>query len=88
VKAGPSIPVSKSLWARPDRILLFPHDEFADAGLRPTIFKICNEAPAGAAVGGEAQPVFAYYFTNAAATICIISVSPMRMGKRCRPPPT
>ncbi len=40
----------------------FPHDEFADAGLRPAIFKICNEAPAGAAVGGEAQPVFAYYF--------------------------
>src|SRR6266436_1379286 len=40
----------------------FPHDEFADAGLRPTIFKICNEAPAGAAVGGEAPPVFAYYF--------------------------
>jgi len=40
----------------------FPHDEFADAGLRPAIFKICNEAPAGAAVGSEAQPVFAYYF--------------------------
>jgi hypothetical protein len=40
----------------------FPHDEFADAGLRPTIFKICKEAAAGSTVGGEAPPVFAYYF--------------------------
>ena len=40
----------------------FPHEEFLDAGLRPAIFKICNEAPAGAAVGGEAPPLFAYYF--------------------------
>jgi hypothetical protein len=39
----------------------FPHEEFMDAGLRPTIFRICNEAPAGAAVGGEAPPLFAYY---------------------------
>jgi len=40
----------------------FPHDESADAGLRPTIFKICKEAAAGSTVGGEAPPVFAYYF--------------------------
>jgi len=40
----------------------FPHEEFLDAGLRPTIFKVCNEAPAAAAVGGEAPPLFAYYF--------------------------
>jgi hypothetical protein len=39
----------------------FPHDEFEDAGLRPAIFKICEEAPLGSAVGGEAPPVFAYY---------------------------
>ena len=40
----------------------FPHDEFSDSGLRPTILKICKEAAAGWTVGGEAPPVFAYYF--------------------------
>jgi hypothetical protein len=40
----------------------FPHEELADAGLRPTIFRICKEAQAGSTVGGEAPPVFAYYF--------------------------
>ena len=40
----------------------FPHDELADAGLRPTILKICKEAAARSTVGGEAPPVFAYYF--------------------------
>ena len=40
----------------------FPHEEFADAGLRPTIFTICKEAPAGSSVGSEAPPLFAYYF--------------------------
>jgi hypothetical protein len=40
----------------------FPHDEFADSGLRPTLLKICDEAAAGSTVGGEAPPVFAYYF--------------------------
>jgi hypothetical protein len=40
----------------------FPHDEVADAGLRPTIFKICKEAAASSTVGGEAPPVFSYYF--------------------------
>src|ERR1700719_3806866 len=39
----------------------FPHEEFADLGLRPTIFKICKEAAVGSAVGGEAPPVFAHY---------------------------
>src|SRR5260370_32219128 len=62
VKAGPF----HSLYLNPLGLgrtgYYFPHDEFTDAGLRPTICKICNEAPADAAVGGEAQPVFAYYF--------------------------
>jgi hypothetical protein len=40
----------------------FPHDEVADTGLRPTIFKICREAAASSTVGGEAPPLFAYYF--------------------------
>jgi hypothetical protein len=40
----------------------FPHEEFADTGLRPTIFKICKEAAVGSAVGGEAPPVFVHYF--------------------------
>jgi hypothetical protein len=40
----------------------FPHDELADAGLRPTILKICKEAAIDSTVGGEAAPVFAYYF--------------------------
>jgi len=42
-EGGPSIPCTESARARPDRIL-FPHDEFADAGLRPTIFKIAKQA--------------------------------------------
>jgi len=62
VKAGPF----HSLYLNPLGLgrtgYYFPHDEFADAGLRPTIFKICQEAPAGSAVGGEAPPVFDYYF--------------------------
>jgi hypothetical protein len=40
----------------------FPHDELADIGLRPAIRRICEEAPLGTAVGGEAPPVFDYYF--------------------------
>ena len=40
----------------------FPHDELADVGLRPAIRRICKEAPPGAQVGGEAPPVFDYYF--------------------------
>jgi hypothetical protein len=40
----------------------FPHDELADIGLRPAIRRICEEAPPGAMVGGEAPPVFDYYF--------------------------
>ena len=39
----------------------FPHDELADVGLRPAIRRICQEAPYGAAIGGEAPPVFHYY---------------------------
>ncbi len=49
----------------------FPHDEVADAGLRPTIFKICKEAALGSTIGG---------------TICIISVFRTHGGKRCLPP--
>ena len=39
----------------------FPHDEFDDAGLREAIRQICEEAPRGAGVGGEAPAVFEYY---------------------------
>ena len=39
----------------------FPHDELADVGLRPAIRRICQEAAYGAAIGGEAPPVFQYY---------------------------
>jgi 4-amino-4-deoxy-L-arabinose transferase-like glycosyltransferase len=40
----------------------FPHDEMNDMGLRPAIERICETAPYGASVGGEAKPVFDYYF--------------------------
>jgi len=40
----------------------FPHDEMNDMGLRPAIERICETAPYGASVGGEAEPVFKYYF--------------------------
>jgi len=40
----------------------FPHDEMNDMGLRPAIERICETAPYGANVGGEAEPVFKYYF--------------------------
>ena len=40
----------------------FPHDEVNDMGLREAIKQICEKAPQGATVGGEAEPVFAYYF--------------------------
>ena len=39
----------------------FPHDESDDAGLREAIRQICEEAPRGASVGGEAPAVFGYY---------------------------
>jgi len=39
----------------------FPHDELNDLGLRPAIERICEGAPYGASVGGEAEPVFKYY---------------------------
>jgi hypothetical protein len=40
----------------------FPHDEVNDMGLREAIKQICERAPEGATVGGEAEPVFSYYF--------------------------
>jgi hypothetical protein len=40
----------------------FPHDEVNDMGLREAIAQISEEAPQGATVGGETQPVFDYYF--------------------------
>jgi len=40
----------------------FPHDEVNDVGLREAIRQICEDAPKGAVVGGETQPVFDYYF--------------------------
>ena len=40
----------------------FPHDEVNDMGLREAIAALAQEAPAGSLVGGEAKPVFDYYF--------------------------
>jgi hypothetical protein len=40
----------------------FPHDEVNDMGLREAIRQICEDAPQGAMVGGETEPVFTYYF--------------------------
>ena len=42
----------------------FPHDEMNDMGLRPAIERICETAPYGARVGGEAEPVFKYYLNK------------------------
>jgi hypothetical protein len=41
---------------------LFPHDEVYDAGLREAIRVVCDTAPEGAAVLGDAPPVLRYYF--------------------------
>ena len=62
IKAGPFYSLYANLLGRGRAGYYYPHDELADAGLRPAIFKICKEAPLGSAVGGEAPPVFAYYF--------------------------
>jgi len=40
----------------------FPHDEVNDMGLQPAVHYISQGAPYGASVGGEARPVFQYYF--------------------------
>jgi predicted membrane-bound mannosyltransferase len=40
----------------------FPHDEMNDMGLQRAVQYIAQEAPRGASVGGEAGPVFKYYF--------------------------
>jgi len=40
----------------------FPHDEMNDMGLKEAIARISQEAPYGASVGGEAGPIFNYYF--------------------------
>jgi hypothetical protein len=40
----------------------FPHDEMNDMGLKEAIARIAQEAPYRASVGGEAGPVFNYYF--------------------------
>jgi hypothetical protein len=61
-KAGPFYPLYLNPLGLGRAGYYFPHDEFADAGLRPTILKICKEAAAGSTVGSEAPPVFAYYF--------------------------
>jgi hypothetical protein len=61
-KAGPFYSLYLNPLGRGRAGYYFPHDEFADSGLRPTIFRICKEAAAGSAVGGEAPSIFAYYF--------------------------
>jgi len=40
----------------------FPHDEMNDMGLKEAIARISQEALYGASVGGEAGPIFNYYF--------------------------
>jgi hypothetical protein len=40
----------------------FPHDELNDMGVRQALRRICQEAPHGATVGGESEPLFEYYF--------------------------
>ena len=61
-KAGPFYSLYLSPFGLGHRGFYFPHDELADVGLRPAIKRICQEAPPGALVGGEAPPVFEYYF--------------------------
>lgn len=39
----------------------FPQDELRDIGLREAVQQICNEAPAGSLVAGEAPVVFQHY---------------------------
>jgi Dolichyl-phosphate-mannose-protein mannosyltransferase len=61
-KAGPFFSLYLSPLGLGRTGFYFPHDELADVGLRPAIRRICQEAPYGAAIGGEAPPVFHYYF--------------------------
>ena len=61
IKAGPFYSLYLNTFGRGRTGYYFPQDELADVGLRPAIFKICEEAAHGSAVGGEAPPVFAYY---------------------------
>ena len=61
-KAGPFYSLYLSPLGLGHTGFYFPHDELADVGLRPAIRRICQEAPYGAAIGGEAPPVFHYYF--------------------------
>ena len=84
MKAGPYYSLYLNPLGRGRTGYYFPHEEFADAGLRPTIFKICKEAPAGSVVGGEAPPYSPTIFTNVGEAICtIFSLSDCAIGKRC-----
>jgi 4-amino-4-deoxy-L-arabinose transferase-like glycosyltransferase len=62
VKAGPYYSLYLSPLGLGRTGFYFPHDELADVGLRPAIRRICQEAAPGAFVGGEAPPIFEYYF--------------------------
>ena len=60
-KAGPFYSIYLNSLGLGRTGFFFPHDELADIGLRPAIRRICEVAPPGAVVGGEAPPVFDYY---------------------------
>ena len=60
-KAGPFYSLYLNSFGLGHRGFYFPHDEWADVGLRPSIQRICQTAPPGAIISGEAPPVFTYY---------------------------
>jgi dolichyl-phosphate-mannose-protein mannosyltransferase len=62
VNAAPFYSLYLNSFGRRPPGYYFPHDEVNDAGLRVAIQQISAEAPRGAIVGGEAKPVFDYYF--------------------------
>jgi hypothetical protein len=61
-KSGPYYSLYLNLLGEGRVGYYFPHDEVNDMGLREAIATLAQEAPAGAQVGGEAKPVFDYYF--------------------------
>ena len=62
VKSAPYYSLYLNAFGRGRTAYYFPHDEMNDMGLRAAIERISEEAPHGASVGGEAGPVFKYYF--------------------------
>jgi len=61
-KCAPYYSLYTNVLGRGHTAYYFPHDEMNDMGIRTAIERIAEEAPHGASVGGEAEPVFSYYF--------------------------